>query len=62
MDTPHTYAHMLPTPDKLLKENMTLKMNFKNIQIARVLLNIEEQDQAMDSGFQNMLLSVNSLL
>lgn len=42
MDTPHTYTHMLPIPDKLLKENMTLKMNFKNIQIARVLLNIEE--------------------
>ena len=29
-----THTHMLPIPDELAKEKMTLKRNFKNIQIA----------------------------
>lgn len=42
MDTPHKYTHMLLIPDKLVKEKMTLKRNFKNTQIASVILTIEE--------------------
>ena len=48
---------MLLTPDKLVKEKMTLKRNFKNIQIASVILNKEETRPSNRQWFSEYVVS-----